>query len=162
MTSRYSKDVHDHFIAEEGYRPKAYKDSKGYWTIGIGHLLSKTESFAGLVWTDAKIREVFENDLDNSLRHAKEIFPQYAILPPPVQLAVLDMIFNLGGYGFRGFKNTIRLIHAQKYKEAADSAIQSKWARIDVPNRAKRVCKLLASGQDYVEVKPDDFAPAYC
>ena len=164
MEYRYSKSVHDHFIAEEGYRTKSYKDTKGYWTIGIGHLLSKTENFEGLVWTDAKVRTVFENDLDNSLRHAKEIFPQYDILPPTVQLAILDMIFNLGGYGFRQFKTVIRMIHAGRYVDAAAAALDSKWARTDVPNRARRTAKLIADGQSYVApvAAPDYSAPKIC
>ena len=145
MQFRYSKAVHDHFIAEEGYRTKAYKDTKGYWTVGIGHLLSKTVSFEGLVWSDAKVRTVFENDLDSSLRSAKEIFPQYETLPPNVQLAILDMIFNLGGNGFRQFKTVIRMINAGRYKDAAVAALDSKWARQDVPNRARRTAKLLSN-----------------
>lgn len=145
MSYRYSKEVHDHFIAEEGYRTKSYKDTKGYWTIGIGHLLSKTENFSGLVWSHEKVMTVFENDLDKTVVTAKEIFPEWDTFPSRVQLAILDMIFNLGPYGFRQFKNTIRLIHARKFAEAAAGALQSKWARVDVPNRAKRTAKLLSN-----------------
>lgn len=142
---RYDEAVHKHFIFEEGYRNTSYLDHLGNYTIGIGHLLGKSDSFSGLQWTDAKVRMVFENDLDISLRHAKEIFPQWDILPPKVQLALLDMIFNLGGYGFRQFKTAIRMVHAGRYQEAAVAALDSKWAKKDVPNRAKRVAKLLSN-----------------
>ena len=141
---RYSKETHDHFIAEEGYRNKSYKDTRGFWTIGIGHLLGVSDAFSNMYWTDEKIIQVFENDLDRSLKAAKEIFPQYDILPEKVKLAILDMIFNLGPVGFRKFKNTIRLIHEGRYAEAAQSASQSLWAR-QVPNRAQRTCKLLSN-----------------
>lgn len=145
MIPRYSTIVHDHFISEEGYRRKAYKDAKGYWTIGIGHLLSKTQDFSGVTWSDGKVIAVFEDDLDRSLLNAKEIFPEWDILPQNVQLAILDMIFNLGANGFRQFKTTIRLIHNGKYLEAAGAALESKWARQDVPNRAHRTAKLLSN-----------------
>ena len=145
MSRRYSKAVHDHFTFEEGNRSESYLDTKGNWTIGIGHLLGKDKAFKGMRWTQEKIITVFENDLDISLDHAKTIFPQFAILPPKVQLAILDMIFNLGGYGFRQFKTVIRMVHAQRYPEAAVAALDSKWARQDVPNRAKRVAKLLSN-----------------
>lgn len=145
MSRRYSKAVHDHFAFEEGNRSESYLDTKGNWTIGIGHLLGKDKAFKGMRWTQEKIITVFENDLDISLDHAKTIFPQFDILPPKVQLAILDMIFNLGGYGFRQFKTVIRMVHAQRYPEAAVAALDSKWARQDVPNRAKRVAKLLSN-----------------
>jgi lysozyme len=145
MPSRYSKQVHDHFIAEEGYRHESYTDSMGYWTIGIGHFLSKTQDFSGLVWDDAKIIEVFEDDLDRSVIPAKEIFPEWSILPANVQLGILDMIFNLGPTGFRQFKTVIRMVHNGNYLEAATAALDSKWARQDVPNRAKRTAKLLSN-----------------
>lgn len=145
MELRYSADVLEHFKFEEGYRNKAYLDSKDYWTIGIGHLLGTDNAFSTLYWTDEKILTVFENDLDHSLAAAKEIFPEFAILPPKVQLAILDMIFNLGTTGFRQFKTVIRMVHAGRFPEAAVAALDSKWARHDVPNRAARVAKLLSN-----------------
>ncbi len=145
MQFRYSKAVHDHFSNEEGYRQNSYLDTKGYWTIGIGHMLGKSDAFKGMRWSDDKIIMTFENDLDNSLCTAKEIFPEFAILPPNVQLAVLDMIFNLGPSGFRQFKTVIRMVHAGRYKDAAVAALDSKWAQQDVPNRAARTTRLLSN-----------------
>lgn len=142
MEYRYSKSVHDHFIFEEGMRNKSYKDTRGYWTIGIGHLLGAHDDFSGMYWTDPKILMTFENDLDRSFATAKEVFPEYSTFPHTVQIAILDMIFNLGASGFRQFKQTIRLIHNGEYSKAADSAALSLWAR-QVPNRARRTCDLL-------------------
>jgi len=39
----------------------AYRDTRGFWTIGIGH--TGPEVHEGLVWTDAQIDEAFERDL---------------------------------------------------------------------------------------------------
>ena len=52
-------------IERESLELKAYRDSEGYWTIGVGHLLSldKNASFAGLVWTREHAEEVFAQDL---------------------------------------------------------------------------------------------------
>lgn len=145
MKQRYSKEVHDHFITEEGYKHQSYLDHLGNYTIGIGHLLGTNGAFKGIKWGDAKISEVFENDLDIFLTAAKEIFPEWAILPPNVQLAILDMIFNLGPRGFRQFKTVIRMVHNGKFLEAGAAALDSKWARSDVPNRALRTAKLLSN-----------------
>lgn len=145
MTNRYSKQLHDHFIAEEGYRNESYTDHQGNWTIGIGHLLGKSDAFRGMRWSDAKVISVFENDIDTVVRNAKELFPEFSQLPPKVQLAILDMLFNMGINRFRGFKKTIRLIHLGRFAEAAVEALDSEWARHDVPNRAKRIAKLLSN-----------------
>lgn len=142
MELRYSKDVHDHFILEEGMRNKAYLDTRGYWTIGIGHMLGRDDEFRGMYWTDIKALMTLENDIDTAVVLAKDVFPEWDVLPDNVKLALMDMCFNLGNR-FRQFKQTIRLIHNGRYKEAAESAAQSLWAR-QVPNRARRVLKILA------------------
>lgn len=145
MTYRYAPHIHEHFIFEEGLRLKSYTDHKGNWTIGVGHLLGKSNSFSGMEWTREQVMETFEDDLDIAVENAYQIFPEFAIVPPNVQLAIVDMLFNMGINRFRGFKKTIRLLHAQKYEEAAAEALNSKWAKYDVPVRAKRVAKLLSN-----------------
>ena len=144
MSYRYSKKIHDHFIFEEGFRNEAYKDHLGNWTIGVGHYLGASANFAGLKWSDEKVLQVLENDIDVALADAKQLFPEWEVLPPNVQLALLDMSFNMGITTLRKFKTTIRLVHEGKYAEAAASASDTKWAR-QVPNRAKRITKLLSN-----------------
>ena len=48
-------------IQREGLRLKAYKDTKGIWTIGVGH--TGPEVVQGLVWTETKAMEVFAKDI---------------------------------------------------------------------------------------------------
>lgn len=52
-------------IERESLEVKAYRDSEGYWTIGVGHLLSldKGADFSGLVWTREQCEQVFAEDL---------------------------------------------------------------------------------------------------
>lgn len=52
-------------IERESIELKAYRDSEGYWTIGVGHLLSldKNADFSSLVWTREKAEQVFAADL---------------------------------------------------------------------------------------------------
>jgi len=50
---------------KEGYRTKMYKDIKGYDTIGIGHLVTKSEPFPindGTILTDAQVKQLFDMD----------------------------------------------------------------------------------------------------
>jgi lysozyme len=52
-------------IQRESLETNAYRDSEGYWTIGVGHLLSldKSADFSSLVWTSEKCEQVFAEDL---------------------------------------------------------------------------------------------------
>lgn len=140
---KYSQAVVDHFIREEGYRKKSYKDTKGYWTIGVGHFLGAERKWEGLVWAPEQIMTTLERDISNAEQDARQMFPQWERFDEGMKLAMTDMVFNMGINSFRGFKNTIRMIHNGKFKEAAANAALSKWATIDVPNRAKRVLELI-------------------
>lgn len=52
-------------IEREELRTEAYRDSEGYWTIGVGHLLSldKNADYAGLTWSREKCDKTFAEDL---------------------------------------------------------------------------------------------------
>jgi lysozyme len=143
---KYSKKIIDHFVFEEGIRLNKYLDTTNHWTIGIGHKLTPEELKNNLSSiTKEQAYEILEKDLDEALKSAKRIFPEYDTYSENVQLALLDMAFNLGYGGLSKFVVTIPLIKQRKFKEAAEQAMKSLWAR-QVPNRAKRVTKLLASG----------------
>jgi lysozyme len=140
----YSKKTIDHFVFEEGLRLNKYLDTTGHWTIGIGHKLTKEDLGNNLsTITKEQAYEILEKDLDIAKKDTKRIFPEYDTYPENVKLALLDMTFNLGYSGLSKFVVTIPLVKQRKFKEAADQAMKSLWAR-QVPNRAKRVTKLLA------------------
>lgn len=140
----YSKKTIDHFVFEEGLRLNKYLDTTNNWTIGIGHKLTTDELKNNLsVITKEQAYLLLEKDLDIAKQDAKRIFPQYDTYPENVKLALLDMAFNLGYSGLSKFVTTIGLIKDRKFEEASVQAMKSLWAR-QVPNRAKRVTKLLA------------------
>jgi lysozyme len=56
-----SKDGADKLIAREGKRNKAYRDTKGIWTIGVGH--TGPEVTQGLVWSDEQVMKTFKEDV---------------------------------------------------------------------------------------------------
>lgn len=143
---KLTQTVVDHFIREEGYRKKSYKDTKGVWTIGVGHYLGPERKWEGLVWDQETIMRVLEKDITSHEMEARQMFPQWDKFDEGLKLALTDMVFNMGINSFRGFKNTIRMIHNGRFKEAAANAALSKWATIDVPNRARRVLELIKNG----------------
>ena len=48
-------------MLREGSRHNAYKDTKGIWTIGVGH--TGPEVVEGLVWTDQQIMDQLRKDV---------------------------------------------------------------------------------------------------
>jgi len=48
-------------IGREGKRNKAYRDTKGIWTIGVGH--TGPEVHEGLLWSDTQIMDAFKADV---------------------------------------------------------------------------------------------------
>lgn len=140
---QYSQKLVDHFIREEGYELKAYKDHQGHWTIGIGHKLPAGKDWVGYTITKEQAYQTLYRDLNWAFDAAEEIFPEYNSFPENVRVGLVDMIFNMGESRFRGFKKTINLINQKKFKEASEEALDSEWAKLDVPNRAKHIAQLL-------------------
>lgn len=128
---KLAKELED----EEGFISYAYKDSRGYLTIGIGRLIDK-EKGGGISKDEAYL--LLANDIDEKYKELCKALPWVLDQPDNVQRALTDMSFNLGVNGLLGFKRTLKLIQDGKYEEAAANAMLSKWAT-QVPNRAKRV-----------------------
>ena len=51
----------DLLVEREGKRNRAYLDTKGIWTIGVGH--TGPEVYDGLYWTDEQVMDAFRKDI---------------------------------------------------------------------------------------------------
>jgi lysozyme len=123
----------------EGRRNVSYKDSLGFPTIGIGHLLSRPIS-------DAAVNQIFEDDLKD---HAADLFkslPWAKDLDEARQGALIDMAFNLGINGLLGFKNTLAAMQAGNWEAAALGLEQSKWYG-QVKTRGPRIVAMFRTGK---------------
>lgn len=127
--------------SDEGFRAAVYKDSEGYWTIGIGTLVDARKG-GGITLEEA--RYLLSNRLSAKFAEMDSKMAWWRQQPEPVQRALANMAYQMGVDGLLGFKNTLALIQAGKYAEAADNALKSKWAQ-QTPNRAKRVTDLIRS-----------------
>lgn len=127
---------------DEGYVPHAYQDSEGFWTIGYGFLIDERKNAE----IPKHIAELWLTHLvDKRCEQLLDRLPWIANHPEPVQRALANMAYQLGVSGVVGFKNTLKLISQGRYVEAAEEALNSKWA-IQTPNRAKRVSEMIKSG----------------
>lgn len=98
-------------IQREGKRNKAYKDTKGIWTIGVGH--TGPDVLPNSVWSDAQVSDALQKDL---------IWAEHAVNSVTIPLtqnqfdALVSFTFNVGIYAFN--TSTLkRLLNLGKYEE---------------------------------------------
>lgn len=129
--------------AEEGDIPYAYQDQFGFWTIGVGRLIDRRKG--GFLRED-EIDLMLNNDIADRVA-ALQSWPAWqAVANDPVRAAaLLDMAFQLGVNGLASFHNSLSLIAAQQWQEAAAALLNSRWAK-QTPNRAARVTNMIATG----------------
>lgn len=106
--------------ANEGRRNEPYKDSKGYLTVGVGHLVPKGQEkkYLGRKLTDAEVDELFSRDLKAKADMArKKLGESFDKLPDKAKVAVVDGFFR---GDLSGSPKALKLIKEGKLKEAAD------------------------------------------
>ncbi len=148
---------------DEGLRLKTYKDSVGVTTIGYGHAYVKS----GTVWTKAQADAALDADIQRACDFLDKYLPWWRTLSDPRQDVLANMAFNLGDR-LLAFRNTLALIKAGAYVQAASAMLQSKWAK-QVGKRADRLAAQMRTGAVQgapeaplviVTAKPKDFATA--
>jgi lysozyme len=107
-------------IQREGFKTKAYKDTKGIWTIGVGHTAAAGAPIPGpgMTITRAQVDEILSRDLVTF-----EDCVEGGVRVPLTQGqfdALVSLCFNIGVGGFR--KSTIvRRLNEGNYRGAADA-----------------------------------------
>jgi lysozyme len=120
---------------EEGARNKAYKDSKGLWTIGVGHLIKPDEQhLINATLTDEQVEELLRSDL----KWCSEAVESSVRVPLSQNQfdALYSLCFNIGGTAFKN-STVVKRINAGDLKGAADAI--EMWNKPAVLiNRRKR------------------------
>lgn len=116
------------FIVDEGLRLSPYKDSKGLWTIGIGHLIGA--DFSKFKISERVARTMLWEDVNAALSDAQSIFGLefYAGLEPARQIAILILCFTLGREKLLAFTSTIPAIQAKNWDLVSELLLKTKWA----------------------------------
>ena len=127
---------------DEGCVNEIYLDHLGYATFGIGHLVTNSdEEYGWSVGTDVdefRVKEAFEDDVQNVLSDCEKLYVQWEHLPEEVQLIIANMMFNMGYTRLSKFKGMKRGGDSRNWEEAADEMVDSRWYR-QVTNRADRL-----------------------
>ncbi len=126
----------------EGFRRHAYQDSEGFWTIGFGRLIDKRRG-GGVSVSEAEL--LCRNDIRRAEKTVQKIFPQWQYFSDNRYHGLVSMAFNLGESGFAKFVKMRAAIDARNWRDAADEALDSLWAK-QVPVRAGEIAHLLRAG----------------
>jgi lysozyme len=137
-------------MRHEGFRPQAYRDTRGFLTIGYGTNLDAIGAprqckAAGLNYDSLRNGgEITEDEASVLMGNAV----QYAIdcagvavrgfnaMPDNVQLAIVDMVYNMGLSKFGEFHKLIAALESGNWADAAQEMKDSAWF-YQVGNRAK-------------------------
>ena len=132
---------------DEGVRYSPYKDSKGIWTVGVGHNMEASALPA--TWacplSDAQVDQLLSDDIMHVLSGLDRYFGWWRNMSYARQRAIVNFVFNVGIGTALQFTTSMKHIERGEYAAAADSMLANRWAR-QVGDRSKRVTELIRNG----------------
>ena len=140
---------------KDGRPGYAYKDHKGYLTVGVGHLVTRNDPILKKIvgknysvvisgrmpLDDSQMQQLFDYDVQSKLKLAKSKVNNFDRLPTAVQNAIVDGFFR---GDLSGSPNTLELMNSGDFKAAAvedlnnDEYRKSKKERTGVAPRMQR------------------------
>src|SRR5216683_3351843 len=147
-----TNNLEDDLIRDEGERLRAYRDTKGIWTIGIGHNIEadpvenpQLQHLINPGIDRATVDELFASDLGNAKSQLGLHLPWWTELDDIRQDVLVNMTFNMGINTLLQFHNTLAKLQAGDYDGAADGMLASAWAG-QVGQRAQRLATQMRTG----------------
>lgn len=138
-----SKSGIDFLISLEGFRNKAYKDTKGLWTIGVGHLILDNEKeLLTFVLNDNQIKDLLSKDLqkyETTVNHViHNDITQYQFD------SLVSLCFNIGCSGFSN-STVAKVINRGEFDKVADA--MRMWNKpVEIKGRREKEIKLFTTG----------------
>lgn len=131
----------DQLIRHEGLRLTLYTDTRGVPTIGVGRNLRDV----GI--SKAEALDLLSHDVDAAITDLAQSYPWFSDLDPVRQMALVDLRFNVGRAGLRGFVRFLAAMAAENYPAAAVELRLSRWA-LQVTTRADDLATMIANGTE--------------
>jgi len=136
-------------IMDEGYKTETYEDHLGFLTLGVGHLVLDTDPEinkpVGTPVSEERIKQCLSDDIDNVCDELDRNMPWWQNLDDNRQRVLANMCFNLGCPRLSNFNRFLRALKAEKWEEAAEEMMDSKWA-VQVGARARRLAERMVQG----------------
>ena len=132
--------VHEGSVKKAG-RHMPYICPAGKQTIGYGRNIEDR----GI--SEDEARYLLQNDIDQSQQELSAAFSWFSPLSEPRKIALTDMCVNLGLPRLKTFKKAIAAFALGDYETAAMEMLDSKWARHDVPERARTIAHIILTNE---------------
>ena len=133
---------------DEGCRNSIYLDHLGNRTVGYGHLVTNKDWFRdeklGYRLSDKDLEVLLVSDLGSARRDCEFLFNDFNDLPGEAQQVLGNMAFQLGRKRLGSFKKMIAAIEQRDFVLAAAEMLDSKWAKQQTPERARRLAERMA------------------
>ena len=119
----------------EGEVLEVYEDSLGYLTLGVGHLIQKSDPEygqpAGTPVSQEVVDMYYEDDFDKHVEETIHVCENNNIvfdaLPESIQHVLVNMCFNLGANRLGKFRNMLYAVSTSNWKEMASQMEDSRW-----------------------------------
>ena len=119
----------------EGEVLEVYEDSLGYLTLGVGHLIQKSDPEYGQPAGTPVSQEVvdlyYEDDFDKHVDETIHVCENNNIvfdaLPESIQHVLVNMCFNLGANRLGKFRNMLYAVSTSNWQEMANQMEDSRW-----------------------------------
>lgn len=128
----------------EGYSDRVYLDTSSFLTCGWGHCL-RVGSLVPIEASEA----FFKADIASAVNAFAKLAQEYKtllLLNPARRRVIVELIFNIGLVGVRGFIKMLTAIEQGDFNEAADQLTNSVYAT-QVGERAKELAEIMRKGQ---------------
>jgi lysozyme len=136
-------NVVDQIKRDEGFSLTAYRDSRGFLTIGWGHNLAAHLEEAKTC-TLEEAEKWLKDDIHQCYIELIKYLPWVFDLSEPRRAIFVNMTFNLGIAKLLKFELLIEAASHGCYQAAATEMLNSEWAK-QVGNRAERLAEQMRS-----------------
>ena len=171
-------------MQHEGVVNYPYKDTKGLWTIGVGHLIGDGKSLppeyeayknnggpndkknnTTPAMTNEQIQKLFDDDYEKHKAMAMKT-PGWALANETGQAAMIDLTYNMGSwFAIKNknnnellWKNTVAALESGNFDKAADGLKDSLWYK-QVGNRAVKIVDMIRNGKKIQTTGPNVITP---
>jgi lysozyme len=117
---------------DEEYRQFPYQCTAGYWTGAIGRNLETV----GIRYSEARF--MLKNDIEDCVTDLRKLLDNFDDLPAMIQEVLVNMRFQLGPGGIRGFKQMLGAVRGWDFERMKAEMKDSAWYR-QTTNRAERL-----------------------
>ncbi len=158
----------------EGVRHSVYLDILGKLNIGVGFNLNRSDLVdkfeqAGIDVAEVLVNHVplssiqidmlFDLSLTDALNDIRDVIKDFDNLSSDRQIALVDMMFQLGKNRFKKFKRMIGHVNNKNWPKAAEQLLDSRLALKQTPDRAHRNAERMVGVQLKRKISEPFFNP---